>query len=85
MESDRHPYQHSAYQGQYQSVGRDVLETTRRRAMKRYRGVVVFRYYQEVEVEAESEDEAKSAMCDMFDLSKADGESEVLDIEEIKE
>jgi hypothetical protein len=53
--------------------------------MKRYRGVVVFRYYQEIELDAESEDEAKSAMCDMFDLSKADGESEVLDVTEIKE
>jgi len=56
--------------------------------MKRYRGVVVFRYYQEMEVEVEDdegEDEAKATMCDMFDLSKADGESEVLDVEEIKE
>ena len=53
--------------------------------MKRYRGVVVFRYYQQIELEAESEAEAKATMCDMFDMSKADGESEVLDIEEIKE
>lgn len=53
--------------------------------MKRYRGVVVFRYYQQVEVEVESEAEAKATMCDLFDLSKADGESEVLDVEEIKE
>lgn len=52
--------------------------------MKRYRGVVVFRYYQQIELEAESEDEAKASMCDLFDLSKADGESEVLDVEEIK-
>ena len=51
--------------------------------MKRYRGVVVFRYYQEMELDAESEAEAKATMCDMFDLSKADGESEVLDVEEI--
>ena len=53
--------------------------------MKRYRGVVVFRYYQEIELDAESEAEAKATMCDMFDLSKADGESEVLDVTEIKE
>lgn len=54
-------------------------------SMKRYRGVVVFRYYQQIELEAESEAEAKASMCDLFDLSKADGESEVLDVEEIKE
>jgi hypothetical protein len=56
--------------------------------MKRYRGVVVFRYYQEMEVEVEDdegEDEAKSLMFAELDLSKADGESEVLDVEEIKE
>jgi len=51
--------------------------------MKRYRGVVVFRYYQTIEVEAESEDEAEQAMYDEFDLSKADGESDLCDLEEI--
>jgi hypothetical protein len=51
--------------------------------MKTYRGVVVFRYYQEVEVEAESQDEAKQAMCEAFNMSRADSESEVFDIEEI--
>ena len=51
--------------------------------MKRYRGVVVFRYYQQIELEAESEAEARASMCDLFDLSKADGESEVCDVEEI--
>jgi hypothetical protein len=50
--------------------------------MKRYRGVVVFRYYQTVEVEAESQDEAEALMFAEFNLSKADGESEVLDIEQ---
>jgi len=50
--------------------------------MKRYRGVVVFRYYQTVEVEAESRDEAEALMFAEFNLSKADGESEVLDIEQ---
>ena len=52
--------------------------------MKRYRGVVVFRYYQEIELDAESEAEAKATMCDMFDLSLCfDGESEVFDLTEI--
>jgi hypothetical protein len=56
--------------------------------MKTFRGTVVFRYYQEIEVEVEDdegEDEAKSLMFAEFGLSKADGESEVLDVEEIKE
>jgi hypothetical protein len=58
--------------------------------IKRYRGVVVFRYYQEVTVEVEDGDQdddqaeaiARAAMCEEFDLSKADGESEILDFEE---
>ena len=60
--------------------------------MKRYRGVVVFRYYQQVEVEVEDDEDAdqteaiaRAQMCESFDLSKADGESEVLDVTEIKE
>ena len=53
--------------------------------MKRYRGVLVFRYYQQVEVEAESQEEAESAMLAELNLSKAEGESELLDVEEIKE
>lgn len=51
--------------------------------MKTYRGVVVFRYYQTLEVEAASPEDAERAMCEAFDLGKADGESEVLDLEEI--
>ena len=51
--------------------------------MKTYRGVVVFRYYQEQTVEAYSEDDAKRIMCEEFDLSKADGECEVFDLEEV--
>jgi hypothetical protein len=47
---------------------------------KRYRGMVLFRYYQEIEVEAESEDEAERIMFDEFRLDKADGEGEVFDI-----
>ena len=42
----------------------------------------MFRYYQTVEVEAESQDEAEALMFAEFNLSKADGESEVLDIEQ---
>ena len=51
--------------------------------VKRYRGVVVFRYYQEVEVEAESQDQAERMMLEAFNLGKADGEGEVLDMEEL--
>jgi len=51
--------------------------------MKRYRGVVVFRYYQELELDAESNDEAERLMLEEFRLDKADGECEVLDMEEI--
>jgi len=51
--------------------------------MKRYRGTVVFRYYQTIEVEAESQDEAEQAMYGEFNLGKADGESELCDLEEI--
>lgn len=51
--------------------------------MKRYTGVVVFRYYQTIEVDAESSDEAERLMFEEFKLDKADGEGEVLDIEEM--
>jgi hypothetical protein len=53
--------------------------------MKRYRGVVVFRYYKAVEVEAEDEDQANELMYAAFERGNADGESEILDFEEIKE
>jgi len=53
--------------------------------MKRYRGVVVFRYYKAVEVEAEDEDQASELMYAAFERGNADGESEILDFEEIKE
>ena len=52
--------------------------------MKTYRGVVVFRYYQERIVEAENEDQAQEIMYSEFHIHKADGESEILDFEEIK-
>jgi len=52
--------------------------------MKTYRGMVVFSYYQEIEVEAESRDEAEMKMFDAFQLHNADSESNVSDMVEIK-
>ena len=52
--------------------------------MKTYRGVVVFRYYQERIVEAENEDQAQEIMYSEFHMHKADAESEILDFEEVK-
>ena len=55
--------------------------------MKTYRGVVVFRYYQEMIVEVEDDegvDQAKEQMLSGFDTHRADSESEVLDLEEVK-
>jgi hypothetical protein len=51
--------------------------------MKRYRGVVVFTYYKEVEVEAEDEDQASNLMYDAFERSNAYGESEIHDLREV--
>jgi len=53
--------------------------------MKRYRGVVVFTYYKEIEVEAEDEDQASNLMYDAFERSNAYGESEIQDFEEINQ
>ena len=52
--------------------------------MKKWKGVVVFRYYQERIVEAENEDEAQEIMYSEFHTRKADGECEILDFEEVK-
>ena len=52
--------------------------------MKTYRGVVVFRYYQEITVEAYDADQAQALMYEVFERSNADGESEILDFEEMK-
>ena len=52
--------------------------------MKKFKGTVVFRYYQEVTVEADDEDQAERLMFEAFDLGKADGESEIYDLEEVK-
>ena len=51
--------------------------------MKRYRGVVVFRYYQERTVEAENADQAQEIMYNEFHMRSSDGESEIQDFEEI--
>jgi hypothetical protein len=51
--------------------------------MKQYRGVVVFTYYKEVEVEAEDEDQAHRLMYEAFELRNAYGESEIQDFKEI--
>lgn len=48
--------------------------------MRTYRGTVVFRYYQEVIVEAETGGQAERMMLDAFDIHRADGESEVNDL-----
>ena len=52
--------------------------------MTRYKGTIVFRYYQDLEVEAESEEEAKHNMVMAYDKDKADGEWEVYDLEKSK-
>jgi hypothetical protein len=48
--------------------------------MKTYKGTVVFRYYQEVTVEAESLEQAERMMFDAFDMHRADAESEIADL-----
>jgi hypothetical protein len=53
--------------------------------MKLYKGTVVFRYYQERIVEAENEDQAREIMYSEFHMRKSDGESEILDFEEINQ
>ena len=51
--------------------------------MKKFTGVVVFRYYQRITVEAEDEDQASALMYDVFERGNADSESEICDFEEI--
>lgn len=54
--------------------------------MKKYVGRVVMSYWQEFEVEADSQEQAEMLMLESFDISKADqGEGEVWDCEEITE
>jgi hypothetical protein len=52
--------------------------------MAEYKGIVVYRAYQDVCVEADSEDEARQSMQEQFDLHRAIAEMEVYDLEEIK-
>ena len=51
--------------------------------MKRYKGMVVFRYYQFMDVEAESLEDAEQAMYSEFNVNRANGESEIQDLEEV--
>jgi hypothetical protein len=52
--------------------------------MKRWKGTVVFKYYQVIEVEAESQEKAEDAMCDLMDMNKAEsGDCEIYDVTEI--
>ena len=51
--------------------------------MKTYRGVVIAKYYQEIEVEANSEDDAEMKMCELFNMDRADCEMDVYDVEEV--
>jgi Zn finger protein HypA/HybF involved in hydrogenase expression len=48
--------------------------------MKTYKGTVVFRYYQEVTVDAESIEQAERMMFDAFDMHRSNAESEVADL-----
>lgn len=51
--------------------------------MKRYKGVVVFKYYQQIELEAESEDQAWDMISDLMDVTKAElGDCEIYDVVE---
>ena len=52
--------------------------------MKTYTGVVVFKYYQEITVEAEDEEQAERLMFDTFNQHKAEGECDIYDLEEVK-
>ena len=53
--------------------------------MARFKGVVLFRYYQEIEVEAATPEDAERIMCDEFSLDKAEGDCDVYDLTEVKD
>lgn len=54
--------------------------------MKKWYGKILVSYWQECEVEADTEEQAKTLMMESFDISMADpGETEVWDCEEIIE
>lgn len=49
--------------------------------MKRYCGIVVFKFYKRIEIEAESVEEAKAKMREMeFNTDGLDAETEVYDL-----
>lgn len=50
----------------------------------KYKGVVLFKYYQTIELEAESRESAEQAMYEAFDQSKAEAQCELYDMEEVK-
>ena len=49
----------------------------------KYKGVVLFKYYQTIELEAESRESAEQAMYEAFDQSKAEAQRELYDMEEL--
>jgi hypothetical protein len=51
--------------------------------MSTYRGIVVAKFFQEITVEAASEEEAESMMEQMFNMDRADCVVEVDDLEEL--
>jgi len=54
--------------------------------MKQWYGQVLMSYWQEIWVEAETEEKAKELMLNKFDIAQADpGEGEVWDIQEVKQ
>ena len=52
--------------------------------MKTYKCTVVFRYYQVIEVEAATREDAEDMICDNLDRARAvEGEVEIYDLEEL--
>jgi hypothetical protein len=54
--------------------------------MKTYKGTVVFRYYQVIEVEAATREDAEDMICDKLDRARAvegDVDVEIYDLEEL--
>jgi hypothetical protein len=52
-------------------------------ANRKYKGIVAFKYYQQIEVEADNIDDAKQAMIESFDISKAEADCDVYDLWEM--
>ena len=53
--------------------------------MKTFTGIVSFRSYQEITVEAEDEDAAKRLMAEEFSATNDNTELEIWDFEEVKQ